>query len=329
MPNPAVGLTTRLCTGVETTYGTVQTPDRFMEFNSEGLERKNEIMRSNALGSGSLHLRKGSRSVVSGRWGEGPIDMDVVTNGMGRLFANLMGGTPTIVQQGAGPAWLQTFTLGSQLGKSLTIQKQLRDESDTVVAKFTFEGSKIIAAEFKIDKKGKLTLSLTVNSEDVNTSTAAATPSLGATKVFHFRQGYLTIAGVAAAQVQLASVKVDRKSDTDRFHLGNAGVKAEPVVNDFPDIGGAITAEFAASTYYDLFAADTAASMTLQFLGDVIPTTIINESLTITIPEIRLTGETPKVSGPGLILATHPFEAQWDGAAADMTLSYMSTDLAI
>ena len=324
----AVGLTTRLCTGVETVYGTGVTPDQFLEFNSEGLERKNEIMRSNALGGGSLHLRRGSRSVVSGRWGEGSIEMDVVTNGMGRIIRNLLGGTPTIAQQAATPAYLQTHTLGSLLGKSLTIQKQLRDESDVVVGTFTFEGSKFTSGEFKIDKKGKLVLSLTVDAEDVTTATAAASPSLTATKTFHYRQGSLSIGGVPAALVQSASVKVDRKMDTDRYHLGNAGVKAEPLVNDFPDVTGGLSAEFASLDYYTLFVNDTPAELELDFTGDVIDGAY-NEQLTITVPEIRLTGETPKVGGPGLVLVNHPWEAQWDGSSADMVIALMSTDTAI
>jgi hypothetical protein len=324
----AVGLTTRLCTGVETTYGTPVTPDRFLEFDSEGLERKNEIIRSNALGSGSVNLRRGSRSVVSARWGEGSIDMEVVTNGMGRLFRQFMGGTPTIVQQGGTAAWLQTHTLGSLLDKSLTIQKQLRDEADAVVGKFTFHGCKFPSAEFKIDKKGKLMLSLAVDAEDVDTSTAAASPSLTATKVFHYQQGALSIGGVAAAAVQTANIKVDRKMDTDRYHLGNAGVKAQPLINDFPEITGALSAEFAATTYYDLFAADTPVALGLTFTGDVI-SGAYSEVLTIVIPEIRLTGETPKVGGPGLVIANHPFEAQWDGSSANMVVTYQSTDTAI
>lgn len=324
----AVGLTTRLCTGVETTYGTVQTPDRFLEFQTETLERKNEIIRSNALGSGSLHLRRGSRSVVAGRHGEGNIEMEVVKNGMGRILGNLLGGTPTIVQQGGTPAYLQTFTMGSTSGKSLTIQKQKRDESDTVVSNFTFEGSKFVAGEFKIDKKGKLMLGLTVDAEDVNTSTPAAIPSLAPTSVFHYQQGGLTVGGVAASSVESCSVKLDRKLDVDRFFLGNAGVKAEPIVNDFPDVTGVLVAEFAASTYYDLFAADTGVALVLTFTGAVI-SGIYNEKLQITVPEVHFTGETPKTSGPGLIKVNMPFEGQWDGASADMTVLYQSTDTSI
>ena len=324
----AVGLTTRLCTGVESTYGTPVTCDRFMEFDSESLERKNEIMRSSALGSGSLHLRRGSRSVVSARQVQGDITMECVTNGMGRHFRNLLGGTPTIAQQGGTAAYLQTHTLGSLLGKSLTIQKQLRDESDVVVASFTNHGCKYISGEFSIDKKGKLMLTVTVDGEDVDTTTAAATPSLTATKTFHYRQGALAIAGVTAALVQSANIKIDRKMDTDRFHLGNLGVKSEPLVNDFPEVTGTLSAEFAALTYYNLFAADTAAELILQFDGDVIAGAY-TEKLAIVIPEIRLTGETPKVGGPGLVIVNHPWEAQWDGSAADLTLTYTSTDTAI
>lgn len=324
----AVGLTTRLCTGVESTYGTPVVCDRFLEFDSESLERKNEIIRSSALGSGSLHLRRGSRSVVAARSGEGSIDMEVVTNGMGRLFRNFMGGTPTITQQGGTAAWKQVHTLGSLAGKSLTIQKQLRDEADTVVGAFTYHGCKFVSAEFKIDKKGKLMLTLTVDAEDEDTVTAAASPSLTATKVFHFRQGSLLIGGATAGNVESASVKVDRNMDTDRYHLGNAGVKKEPLVNDFPAITGTLSAEFADLTNYARFTADTAAALKLEFVGDVIATTYY-ETLTIDLAEIRLTGETPKVGGPGLILVNHPWEAQWDGSSADMVVSYTSSDTSI
>jgi hypothetical protein len=324
----AVGLTTRLCTGVETTYGTPVVCDRFLEFDSESLERKNEIIRSSALGSGRLGLRRGSRSVVSSRHGEGSIDMEVVTNGMGRLFRNFMGGTPTITQQGATAAWKQVHTLGSLAGKSLTIQKQLRDEADVVVGAHTYHGCKFVSAEFKIDKKGKLLLTLTVDAEDEDTGTAAAAPSLTATKVFHYRQGSLLIGGSGAGNIQSASVKVDRKMDTDRYHLGNAGVKKEPLVNDFVDITGNLSAEFADLTNYNRFVNDTPAALKLEFVGDLIASTFF-ETLTIDIAEIRLTGETPKVGGPGLVLVNHPWEAQWDGSSADMVVSYTSTDLAI
>ena len=324
----AVGLTTRLCTGVETTYGTVQTPDRFLEFDSESLDFRPEVVRSNALGSGNVQGRRGSRSVTVARHGEGTIDLEVVKNGMGRLVRNALGGTPTIVQQAATTAWLQTHSLGSVLDKSLTIQKQKRDESDVVVKSFTFEGCKFPSVEFKLDKKGKLMLSVSVDAEDVNTTTAAATPSVVATSVFHARQAGLLINGVASSLVESLSVKFDRALDTDRFHVGNLGVKSQPLTNDFPTVTGSVTAEFAASTYYDFFVADTPVPFVLTFTGDVI-SGAFNELFRITIPEIRFTGEAPKTGGPGLIKVNMPFEAQWNGTDALIKVELQSTDTAI
>jgi hypothetical protein len=302
----AVGLTTALMTSPnETAYGTPAVCDRGLEFDSESLERKNEIIPSQALRSGAVNLRRGSRRVVSARWGEGSITCEVVTNGMGRLFQNALGGTSTntMVETGVN---IQTHSLGSSLGKSLTIQKQLRDESNAVVSPFTFHGCKF-------------------PSEDVDTTTAAATPVYTSTKTFHYRQGTLKIDGAAFALVQSASVKFDRKLDTDRFHLGNAGVKAEPLVNDFPDVTGTLSAEFANTTLYAKFTEDTAAALILEFVGGIIGT-VSQETFRITVPEIRLTGETPKVGGPGLVVLNHPFEGQYNGVDAGMKVEYITTD---
>jgi hypothetical protein len=321
----AVGLTTALMTSPnETAYGTPAVCDRGLEFDSESLERKNEIIPSQALRSGAVNLRRGSRRVVSARWGEGSITCEVVTNGMGRLFQNALGGTSTntMVETGVN---IQTHSLGSSLGKSLTIQKQLRDESNAVVSPFTFHGCKFPSVEFKIDKKGKLMMTVTVDAEDVDTTTAAATPVYTSTKTFHYRQGTLKIDGAAFALVQSASVKFDRKLDTDRFHLGNAGVKAEPLVNDFPDVTGTLSAEFANTTLYAKFTEDTAAALILEFVGGIIGT-VSQETFRITVPEIRLTGETPKVGGPGLVVLNHPFEGQYNGVDAGMKVEYITTD---
>lgn len=325
----SVGLTTRLCIGVESTYGTVNLASpQFIEFDSESLEAKFERIRSNALGSGNLQGRRGSRSVETARWGEGSIDMEVTKNGMGKLVRNAIGGTPTIAQQGATTAWLQTHSLGSVLGKSLSIQKQNRDESDVVVKQETFHGCKFPSVEFKLDKKGKLMLSVSVDAEDVDTSTAVATPALTATSVFHARQAAVTVNGVAGSLIEALSVKFDRALDTDRYHAGNAGVKAEPLINDFPTVTGSITTEFAASTYYDLFVADTPVPFVVTFTGSVI-SGAFNELFRITIPEIRFTGESPKTSGPGLTKLTMPFEAQWNGVDALIKVEIQSTDTAI
>lgn len=329
MPNPALGLTTALATAVESTYGTPLAPDRFLEFESETLERKQEVLSSNALRSGTPRLHRGSRRVTSARWGEGQITCEAVTNGLGRLLNHALGGTSTITQQGVTAAWLQTHSLGSTLGKYLTVQKQFRDEANAVVQQFTFEGTKITDLEMKCAKKGKLMLSFGCDAEDVNVATAAATPAYTATNVFHFAQGALTVGGTAVALVSDFSTKFDRKMATDRFFLGNAGLKKEPLLNDFPEVTGTLTAEFDdKATYFDRFAADTPVALVMTFTGAIISGSF-NELFRITIPEIRFTGETPKAGGPGLIMQNASFEGCDDGTNAGIKVEYQSTDLAV
>ena len=322
----AVGLTTALVTGVESVYGTPVVTDRGLEFDGESLERKNEVISSNALRAGVVNLRRGcTRRVVAARWGEGEITFEAVTNGLGRLFQHVLGSSNN-VQQGATPAYLQTHSLSSASGKSLTIQKQLRDEANTVVSPFTFHGCKFPKASFSISKKGKLMISLGVDAEDVETATAAVIPVYPTAKAFHFAQGTLKIDGVALARVSDSTITFDRALDTERFHLGSAGLKAEPLTNDFPTVTGSLSAEVTDLSLYNRFVADTAAALILEFTGDVI-SGAFSELLRITVPEIRFTGETPKVSGPNLVVSPMPFEGQANPAGdPGMKIEYMTTD---
>lgn len=326
-----IGLTSRLLTGEESTYGTAAASiDRTIEFDGEGFDDKKEVLVSNSLGTGNVSLRRGSRRVVAARWAEGSVDLEVTKNGFGRWLKHTMGGTPTIVQQGATIAYLQTHALGSVLGKSLTVQKQVRDESGTLKQQFTATGTKILSAEFKIDKKGKLMASLGMDSKALDVTTAAATPTNINTSVFHFAQAALTIGGVSATLVSAASLKFDRKLDTDRFFFGSAGRKSEPTINDFPDLSGSLTAEFdVKATFFDRFVADSPHALVLTFTGDLIASTFFEE-IKFTIPEVRFVGDvTPKINGPGIILENVGFEGQNDGSAAGMTVTYMSSDATI
>ena len=331
MPNTAVGLLTSLGCAEEVTYGTPVTPDRWFEITSEALERKNNIIQSNGLRSGAIHTRRSSRRVVAAQWAEGPFTMEVPTSGFGRLLKHLMGGTPTVVQQGATPAWLQTHAFSSNAGKSLTLQKVLRDGANNVIQQFTHVGSKILAVEFSISVDQLLLATFTTDGRQENTSTAAAAATYPSNKPFHFGQvAALTLAGGAVAKVTDATIRIERPQRTDGFYLGSAGLKSEPTENDFPLISGSITAEFDSANktaLYDTFAADTAAALFLNFEGATI-SGAFKEGIGFSLPAIHLTGETPKVGGPGAVTMTVPFEGAWDGTNADMAVTYMSVDTA-
>jgi hypothetical protein len=325
----ALGLLTSLATGQESTWGTAVTPDVFVQPNTEGLEEKKDVRQSSALPGSGIHTRRGARRVVTARWGEGPVELEVTTNKMGRLLRHALGGTPTIAQQGGTAAYLQTHSLGSTLGLGLTVQKQIRDEADTLLQKYTMAGTKITAVEFKLDNRGMLVMVVTFDSKTFESSTAAATRVFTTTKTFHFAQCAITLGGVAATLIDSFSVKFDRKMKTDRFFAGSAGRKSEQLLNDFPDITGTLNAEFAdPAVIVADFIADTPKALVMEFIGDLIASTFY-ETFRITIPAAYFMGETPKTSGPGLLMINAPFEGQYDGTNADLKIEYMSTDTTI
>lgn len=321
------GLSGQIGTAVETVYGTVVTPDKFYQFLNESLERQQTTLQSQGIGGGAIRqLRR--RGIISARMGAGDIAMEVATTGFGRWFNWMLGGTSTIAQQAATPAWKQTHQIGDLLGKSLTIQKGV-PQTDGTVKPFTFEGSKCTAWEFSISVDQILQLSVSVDAEDVNTSTALAVASYTTPKLFHFMQGSLTVGGSAVASVTNATVGGTNNLKVDRFYLGSSGLKKEPIDNDFPTIQGTLDTEFVnQATFYDRFTGDTAAALVLDFEGDTI-SGIYKEKLTITVPEVRFEGDTPKIGGPEVVVQNVPFSGFYDGTNAGCKIEYTSTDTAI
>lgn len=314
----AIGSNTCLATAEEVTYGTPVAMTRWYEFLSENLERRNNVITSNGIRcGGARNLRRGSRRVISSRDGGGDITMEVATTGFGRWFKHLLGGTPVIT--GSGP-YTHTYPLGDLSGKSMCIQKVLRDSTSAEIEAFNFHGCKILSGEFSISVDQILQLAVSIDAEDVDTTTAGAAASYTNPTLFNFMGGTLNVGGGAVAQVTDASIKVTNNLKTDRYYLGSAGLKAEPIDSDFPTVEGSLSAEFISpATFYDRFAADSAALMSLVFTSGT-------SSLTITIPEVRFTGGTPTVGGPDIVVADVPFEGQYDGTLAGITITYVTAD---
>jgi len=315
---------------VEVSYGTPATVTRRYEIVSESLARQNTILESQGISGRAVTLRRGARRVISARMGSGDVVMELAENGMGRWFEHMIGSTPgSPAQQDGSDAYMQTHQFGSLTSKSLTVQKSLRDGAGTEVEAFTYHGCKVVSWEItcNVDAIPQLTVSL--DAEDVDTSTASTTllqlpePTGG---LFTFLGGSLLIAGSPVARVLEASVSGDNSLKTDSFFIGSNGLKAEPEVNDFRTITGNLRAEFTDPTvFYDRFTADTGVELILSFVGSPIDGSH-NYECTITVPQVHFTGDTPVVSGPQLVEQTVPFEASYDDSEPPIAIEYQSTD---
>jgi hypothetical protein len=140
--------------------------------------------------------------------------------------------------------------------------------------------------------------------------------------------GMTTVTGnTAAGNVKSANIKYAFHLDNTRFFLGSNGFKGEPIENNFRDITGQFVVEWLNSeAMYNAFAADTTTTLVLQFQGPVIGSGTDHSSLTLTIPQVFLDGESPKVSGPAVVTQTVPFTGLEDGINNPIQAQYWTLD---
>lgn len=320
------GLNTRLAAAAEGTWGTYQTPSRHYEINSETLEAEYGVVRSDSLrASGRYPRQRGKRSMIGAGGG---IEMELATSNMGLWWANTLGGTPVVAQQGATAAYKQTHKFGSLNGKSLTIQKGI-EESAGDYKPFSYIGSKILSMNVKVSVEGLAVVTFTIDAKEEVDSEAIVAASYPVRNVYSFMDAAVKVDGAAVGAVTDADFTITNNLKTDSRYLGSDGRKAQQTDDDFPSMEGTLGVEFEDKTvFYDRFADDASAELIIELVGEVIEAPY-SETFRVTFSDIRFTGETPKASGPGVIQTSVPFEGSYNGTDEPLILEYISTDTAI
>lgn len=323
------GLGAQLGIAPETTYGTFVAPTKFIEFTKESLVLKKTTAQSAGIAAGRL-LALSSRRVLTRRESSGSIDLEVTNKGMGLLLQALMGTSVTPVQQGAGPAYLQTHTLADTAGKSLTIQKGIPLTTGTVTKK-NILGCKVTAGEFSCEVGGMLTGTFEFDGRDVEETSALATASYSAMAPFHFMQMAIKTGSfgteTARGGIRKVSCKIERPQETERFYAGAAGLKAEPISNDQVKISGALESDYVDTVLDDLHTSDGATSLVWEFTGPLIAATFY-ETFRVTLPAIRLDEGPPVVDGFGVLKPTFNYVGLYDGTNQPK-IEYISTDITL
>ena len=325
----ASGLAAQIGVAAESTYGTYVAPTRFPEYNKADLKKKKNVVQGGGLAAGQI-AQLGSRRVVTSESVEGGFELEVANKGMGLLLAHLLGSSATPVQQGATAAYLQAHTVGDNIGKSLTIQHGVPDLTGTV-RPFTFKGCKLSGAEFSCKVGEPLTMSLDVDGRQASEVETLVAASL-ATGVapFHWAQMSVKLgafgAEAAVSGVKGFSVKFDRGMASERFYAGAGGLKAEPVMNDWLKVSGSLDVDLVnKADFADRFAADSATSLVIEFVGPLIASTYY-QTFRIKVPMVFFDGDTPTVDGPDVTSGGYQFVAQLDGTNPLVSIDYISTD---
>lgn len=319
------GLDAQIGFVAESAWGTPVTVTRFIEFNSESLEMTPTFLEPTGLRVGTKYKRvsriRQSRKTVSG-----DVEFDLATKGMGLLLKHALASTVTTPTLVAGSAYKQIHTPGDFRGLGMTVQVGRPEPSTGTVRPHTFAGCKITGWEFSISDGETPKLKLSFDGRSEATATALATPSyLTGTTVFDFSQATLKLGGTAttasgettisggvtvATVIKTLSVAGKAPMATERFGLGNAGLKNEPLENDTPMVTGTLGAEFNKTELYDLFANNTTTALQFDLTGAAIGAN--NFLFSIILSAIKLKKAAPTVTGPDIVQMSTDFEVYSD-----------------
>jgi len=333
------GLDAQLMAALETTWGTAVTPTKTYEFNSESLSWEPTWLEPTGLRVGTKYKRA-SRLVQSRQSVSGSIELEHASRGMGTLWKAALGSTVTTPTLVLGSAYKQVHNPGDFLGKSLTLQVG-RPEPSGTVRPHTYAGCKVQSWEFSVSDNEVATLSLDVDGRSEATATALATAAYtSGAEVFNFSQvtvfktggtvagateltvtGGVTVPGVARG----ITIKGESPKATERFGLGNVGLKSEQLENDVPMITGSIEAEWDRTTWYDAFKANTTTAIELKLEGSVISGTDKN-TIHIVIPAAKFKASPFQVGGPDIVTGTVDFEAYSDESNSPLMVKLISAD---
>ncbi len=308
----------------ETVYGTPVTVTRFYEIlGGESLGRQQNVIQAEGLRPG-LRTRAGSRRKLVREWGDGQFQTEVATKGFGLLFKHMLG-TAAVTATTTGST-THLFTPGSLKGRSLTMQKGVEKTDETAQA-FTMHGVKITEWELSVGVDGFLMLSLTVDGEAVETTTALATASYPAVvENLTFATGVLLVDDVTTAGVSDATIAGANALNTERWFLGSNTLKSEPLENGYRELSGSFNAEFRDLTsFYAAFETDAKKTVKLKFTWPVIDTGV-TAAVNITLYDVRFTGETPKASGPEPAVLAVGFEGYEDNSGNSIAIEYRTVD---
>lgn len=323
------GLGAQLGIAAESTYGTFVAPTRFIEITKESLVLKKTTAQSAGIAAGRL-LPLSSRRVLTRKEVSGSLELEVANKGMGLLLQALMGTTVTPVQQVATTAYLQTHTLASVAGKSLTIQKGVPLTTGTVTDK-SLLGCKVTSGEFACEVGGMLTSTYEIDGRDCDEAQTLAAASYANQSPFHFGQMAVKTgtfgAETALDGIRKVSCKIERPQDLERFYANQSALKKEPIENDQVKITGSLETDYVATTLDDLHTSDGATSLVWEFVGPIIASTYA-ETFRITLPAVKLDEGPPVVDGFGVVKPTFSFTGLYDGTNLPK-IEYMSTDITL
>lgn len=313
----------------EEEYGAYKAPTRFLPFESESLTLEKTFIKRPGLRAGRL-VQPENLHVATTRTAAGDVSLQLLDQGMGLVIDQLHGETVAPAKIGETAAYKQEHKVGlkSPYGKSLTVQVGRPDTGGTV-RPFSYLGAKVMSATISVEANEIATLGLTLDAQDEDTTEALASATYDANAAsFHFGQCVVKVDGAEIGNARQTTIEVPIAQSTDRYHLGNEGVKDQPILNELIAIVANSTLEFASLADHERFTKAEVVELSLEATG----ATIEGENkmkAAFKMPAVKQVSSGPTVQGPDILTTDVTFEVLDDGTNAPLTVELISTDSAL
>lgn len=340
------GIDAQLGAKLESTYGTAVTVDRFFDFDSESLLAPPTWKEPAGLRAGR-RVKRASRLAQIREQVSGGVVMRHATRDMNLWWKLALASPITTPVALTAPAQKWVHQLGqSVLPPSATVQVGKPEPESGTVQPHTFLGCIATGWELSIADDSDLQLSLTIDGQRELTATALAAAAYTAgSEVFDFQDASVlklggtpsTTGGVVsiAAGVQMTAVvrsltlSGSNPAATERFGVGNAGLKKHPRYNDFAVPSGQLTVEYLRSELYTPFKSNTTTAFQLSFLGSAIGASGSVNTLDIIGSAMKFKNVGPQVGGPDLVTQTADVEFYDDDVNSPFQVTIISADSAL
>lgn len=285
------GLAAQFMYKSESVFSTPVVVDKGLEIRSEGVKNDGGTrIVSKGLKAGRSVQFRAARGVVHIA---GPVVMELPNANVAAWMKHMFGSVST---SGAGP-YVHTLTPGDLTGQSMTVQIG-RPSTDGTVRAFTYAGTKIADWEIAANLNDYVLLTSTLTAKSETTATGLASASYAsATAPFVFTGAVVSGAGAPAA-VNTFTLKANNGLNATREGAGSAAIR-EQVPHAFRDYSGVMTCEFDSLARYADFVAQTQRALVFTFTSGA-------DTLVITM-NVELTGETPVVAGPDILILPVPY----------------------
>jgi len=317
----------------ESIYGTAVVVDKFLEAFSLGLVPNPRPIEPKGWKPGL----RGKRHDADIAWvdgGAGAIGLEVPRAGSLGLWQAAFGGSNTCAIQGAGPAYLATFSPGAFTvanGCSLTMQLGV-PMSDGTVEPHTYSGCFIPSWKVSCEAGGILEATFDVVAKAFSHTADLAVPTYAAAPTYFAwpMQPNVKRAGTTLPGVRSASVSVESGLNTERRLWDGAGAMALPLETELRSCTLELEVEpTSMAINWDDIADGTMRAWVVELVGTTAIAATYYPTYRLTIAAGKVIGDPISVDGPDEVLQKLTIEARDNGTDPLYKLEIMTTDTTI